>query len=230
MQQKNKYNWNRLIDFCIIVIMLSSISFSCKTSKQNARDCHTFGKFSLCDKNSTKLDLHGIDGQAGEITGSNYKLTYDYSPFASNGPIDINEYFHNTFRSMYYLKFFDSIYIDKKVQKIYRDSVKVLSLKEVVPGTNKRCFNCNYEAVLKFRTQVQPFYFFISADLYKELHEAQIEHLVVNNHKIKFYQGPEISGAFIQELNVEKQGNKLNLQLISGDFEKFKSLVLKSLN
>jgi hypothetical protein len=74
-------------------------------------------------------------------------------------PISLTHQFRNAFYAYHYNSFFDKVYLDSKVKKIFRDSVTIL---DVVPKTTGldlmfSCENCNVVATLKFKKKV--FYF-----------------------------------------------------------------------
>lgn len=214
---------NKASLFCLFMLC-----FACATSKNTVPSCHQFGLYAYCEMHSTKKNAVGIDGETGTIQSSAHVINYDHSSQAFAGPQNKEEYFMQTFRSYHYLNYFDSIHIDKKVQKLFRDSVKLISLKQIPIGTS-RCKSCNFEAMMKFKQFVSPVYFFATSALQEQWSSAQISYDTIQNFVVKTYQNDKEKGAYIKDLKGDKQAKKLSLVLVSGDFDSFIANVKSSL-
>jgi hypothetical protein len=215
----------------ILFFIIAFGSFGCSTSKSQRKDCHSFGIFTYCEKGSKLVWKEGIDGGLGEIISNDIKINFDHSLAAYPGPQDEEEYFKTTFRNIFYIKYFDSIYVDKKVHKLFRDSVYLVNLKTVPLGSIRSCKACNREAILSFKGRQKPYYYFVTDELKATLNEYEISNDTVNNVIVKTYKGKSKSGAFLKEIGSNKQSPKLSLELVSGDFDTFKKgLLLQNKN
>ncbi len=214
---------------CGLAFIIAILVFlACASTNKTNKTCHTLGVYTYCSSNTTMMPRAAIDGEAGQIKSPTMVIDYDHSTSAYPGPQIGLEYFLQTFRSVHYMRYFDSIHIDKKVQKIFRDSVKLLSLNEIPIGSAK-CKACNYEAMLQFRQFKTPFYFFVTDDLKKEWAATQFQMDTIHNFVVKFYRNDKEKGAYIREKNGSKKAKKLSLLLVSGDYDSFASNVKASL-
>jgi hypothetical protein len=216
---KNLY-W---INFSVVLIFF----MACAVNKPN-RTCHTIGLYRYCSNNTAMVPRAAIDGDAGLIKSPTMVINYDHATAAYPGPQSAVDYFMQTFRSMHYMKYFDSIHIDKKVQKLFRDSVRLISLQEIPIGSAK-CKACNYEAQLQFRQFKTPFYYFVTDDLKKEWAATQFQLDTIHDFAIKFYRNTKEMGAYIKEKKGTRQSKKLSLVLESGDYGIFVANVKASL-
>jgi hypothetical protein len=211
-----------------LLISILLMCYACATSKNTSTQCHQISGFQYCEKNSIKKITPGIDGETGTIQSPLHVINYDCSSYPYAGPQNKEEYFMQTFRSYHYLSYFDTIHIDKKVQKLFRDSVKLISLKEIPLGS-ARCKSCNYEAMLKFKQFVSPIYFLATNEMQQQWSASKINVDTIQNFVIKTYQNDKEKGAYIREKHGDRRSKKLSLTLVSGDFETFIANVKVSL-
>lgn len=67
-------------------------------------------------------------------------------------PISPYESYFNSFYAYHYNNFLDKVYIDKKVKKIFRDSITILSLNKLESSDKKGdCIACNFLVEYKFK-------------------------------------------------------------------------------
>ena len=76
-------------------------------------------------------------------------------------PTPLEWSFRDAFNAYHFNKFFDQVFMDPKVKKIFRDSVQIM---EVVPipdivAQNNECSNCNAVAKLKFKKKIFDYHY-----------------------------------------------------------------------
>jgi hypothetical protein len=71
--------------------------------------------------------------------------------------LSMEEYVINSFHNYHYAKFFDKIFLDAKLHKLYRDSITISSVKKIIKGEDPNCKSCNLEATVTFREYNLPY-------------------------------------------------------------------------
>jgi hypothetical protein len=166
-------------------------------------------------------DQNALDSNTGNLQVSGLNINFDEGKSIYQGPQDEVEYFLNTFRQTYYVKFFNSLYIDSKVQKQYRDSVHILEYSRIEPGQESSCMTCNIKAVLKFRNMIYPYYTFYTKELIEKFTQVKIERDTINGFVYKTFDSKEEKGGIIYPLNRSSTINKLSLILNEGNLNEF---------
>ena len=126
--------------------------------------------FRLQNANCMDSLLPGIDGIVGELDCDDIKYNYEVAWAPYKGPESLKNSFKNSFNTYFYKKFFDEIYFDEKLQKLFLDSVQIL---DVYPTINPitpmfKCDNCNALAELKFKKRLFKFPFQTNRKLIEE--------------------------------------------------------------
>jgi len=131
--------------FTILLVMLQ-----CSRKYMAEREHALFTINQQC----TIVPGEGMDSQIGSVVCGDQNFTYDYGMYSYQGPLTEEEKFANLFKGKYYADFFSIIHIDKKLFRLYIDSVQVIhagALKSKPSTMIARCTNCNKEALLRFR-------------------------------------------------------------------------------
>lgn len=213
----------------LLILIVFALIPACSVSKKDKRvECARFDAFEICSpgiKHFKNKDLHN---NTDILTFSNLTIECDYSERNFSGPETLDEYILKIFRSYHYLNFFDKIHIDKKVQKLFRDSVSIDKINLMPENFEKECKNCNYLLLLKFKQTTYPYEIYLAESLIESLNSKSVEKIQQSGINFKFYETAEIRGAYISKMNSKRSDKKLSLKLTSGDFNEFKSLILKN--
>lgn len=196
----------------IIFLFVFFLSWSCHVNNIQPSSNHLFSIMGNCKFSK----LQGIDSEIGLVKCGNTELKYEFGRYSSTGPISDTEKFKMAFRGKYYVDFFEKIYIDSKLYKLYMDSVQIIRI-DTLKVHNKSllfdCSSCNRLAILKFRKSWFKFPFYsnqaLSDDTLWSFHVDTIE-----NYKRKIFLSHTngTSGIYLEPLNDSKLFNKLSLQ------------------
>jgi len=153
-----------------------------------------------------------MDSITGIIQCVDIVLRYNYSKFNSSGPVTEEEEFKNAFRGNYHVKFFEKIYMDSKLNRMFIDSVAIKNIQPIGQSNFNLlfpCSSCNKIALLTFRNRSY-FYPFYSNN--SDTNNYQIKEDTINGYYRKlFYAMTDSfpSGLFFQPLNKSKDNNNL---------------------
>src|SRR5690606_20333292 len=136
---------------------------------------------------------------------------YEQGTNVKIGPASIYEEFALSFKGYYHNNFFESIYFDKKLYKMYRDSVEIINIEKNLNLLNTviDCKPCNAVAQLKFRKTDYYFPFTVDTSLVNILDDYHFHHIEDEFSKTKYYiakTGTLASGMLVQP----KSQNNLN--------------------
>lgn len=212
-----------------ILIIFTLIS-ACSVSKKNKKvDCVKFDVFEICSPDIKHFKNNDLDSLKEIITFSNLTIESDISNNGFSGPETLEEYILKIFRSYHYLSFFDKIHIDKKVQKLFRDSVSIDKISKMPENFEKECKNCNYLLLLKFKKTIYPYEIYLAESLTETLNSNSVEIIQQEGINFKFYETSEIRGAYISQIKSKRKDKKLSLKLTDGNFNEFKSFIQKTI-
>lgn len=203
----------------LIVIFLMACSTKKKVS--DSKDCLNFSFLKLCETHCIKTLKSGIDGELGVVQCQNYHFDYEVSRSAYEGPEDHFTYFVKAFRNYHYTKFFDFIHIDKKVQKLFRDSVRIMEVMPIAAGSDLNCKNCNRKALLKFKNTNYPYAYVVSKELDDKLNSIHAVYYDLEDYNIRLYTSENENGLFATPSLKDKTADKISFQLRSGDINTF---------
>ncbi len=112
-----------------------------------------------------------IEGNLKIIDCQGLKWYFESGPTAYQGPKNLKTTFVQSFRAYYHTKFFDSIFIEEKLRKIFLDSVRIHKVWPKTSNSSHRllfeCIPCNAVAELEFNN-VLHYFPFQSNDQYIE--------------------------------------------------------------
>lgn len=222
MKKKQAYNFFTL--FAAVAIL----TLGCHTSKNpNRRDNNhiTFGNIEIADKNLKQESSQVNKDQKGIIKTNSLVFSYDYSANAPSGPESVHDYLWKTFRSYHYLNFFDKIHIDKKVQKLFRDSLIFEKFETLPEGKSKDCKSCNYRLHITFKGYTYTHDVSVNSQLESELKQNITETFEKDGLLLKYFQTPKETGVYIKNKEGDKTEPKLNLTLISGSVDQCKFFI-----
>ena len=147
---------NRIVLFALILI----ISSSCNRKIQRGIGLEEIPFKINCDK-LTHLRGEGIDSQIGTIVCDDIMLSYDYGLYSNSIPESMIESFSKSFYAYHHSKFFDAIFIDKRMIETFKDSVQIMKVDNQIVDEKYilNCKDCNATAYLKFNdiTFLYPF-------------------------------------------------------------------------
>lgn len=135
-----------LVSFCLLFM-------GCKSNKSLSSNNFQNEYFGI---KNFKCDIvqspNAIDSKVGTIKCENVTFGYDYGKYSYPGPLTTIEEFKNSFDSYYHIKFFEDRMIDKKVYKLFLDSVKVIDVRAKKDDDKLMyaCDPCNTTAELTF--------------------------------------------------------------------------------
>lgn len=119
--------------------------------------------------------------------------------FQDNGyptPTSLEWSFRNAFYAYHYNKFFDQVYMDPKVKKIFRDSVKIIEIiTEIEKDEMKKgCSNCNAIAKLQFKKKVFDFPYQMDEKKMVEVKKYKFNSDTTNGFKSVIFQDKNNAG------------------------------------
>lgn len=212
-------------------LIVSCFILGCSIQKHNADNhCVDFEYIQLCEPHLKYTPNAGIDSKTGRLTTAKMTLDVDFGQYSYTGPETLKEYMWKTFRSYHYMQFFEDRHIDKKVKKMFRDSVSFESFEIITQGSSKNCKSCNFRMNLKFKDYTYPFDINIQNDLANELNANYIQIDTVQGMIVRTYFNSAIAGAYISKENGSKTDNKLSLTLHEGTFEDLKIFTKNNIN
>lgn len=202
-----------LITCCVLAACASG-------KKGNKKACLSFESLSLCFDGKKEI-LNGIDGELGKIVNPNYILNYEIAKAAYKGPEDDTDYFRKVFNNYHHMAFFESLKLDKKVYKIYRDSVLILKISDIATGSDKTCKSCNKSALLRFKGKEIPFPYQVTDQLMESISKGSTKRYIKSNLFIKIYDNDKESGVVIEKTSQNRNAKLMSIQLLEGDKKKF---------
>lgn len=202
-----------LITCCVLAACASG-------KKGNKKACLSFEALSLCFDGKKEI-LNGTDGELGKIVNPNYILNYEIAKAAYKGPEDDTDYFRKVFNNYHHMAFFELLKLDKKVYKIYRDSVLILNISDIPIGSDKTCKNCNKSALLRFKDKEIPFPYQVTDQLAKAINDGGSKRYLKSNLFIKIYDNDTESGVVIEKASQNRNAKLMSLQFQEGDKKKF---------
>lgn len=163
----------------------------------------------------------GMSTSSGTIT--NDKLSFRYSSSSSSsqfsyyGLVSLKEASIQSFKGYYHQKFFDALHVEKRLQKIFIDSIEFI---EVLPiNFNNEfiteCSTCNVQMNLKFKKNTFYFPLTISEDVLRNYEAFNIIKIDIDENVSKVIHWPKgkknnNAGAFIKMKTAEdKKGIKI---------------------
>lgn len=120
------------------------------TESRQVFDGKIFELTGNCSINNNKFQL----GHSGAFSCNGEFFFYTVRDIEHLVPLTLKEEFADAFKGNYYVRFFDKIHIDSKVQRMLRDSVFIISLEQINLNEKElllNCSICNLEAILFFR-------------------------------------------------------------------------------
>jgi hypothetical protein len=196
------------------VLICSIISCSTKPS-QGSRKTNVNNIFSI-EGQCTFDSQEDKDAFTGNLWCGNIALKYNYSKESYSGPLTQEEEFGNAFKGNYYVKFFEKIHIDSKLNRMFIDSVMIKKI-DPIESANKAllfpCSSCNKVAALTFRNRMY-FYPFYSNSNDSNNYNIKVDTLEGHYRKIFFAKTDSLqSGVFLRPLS--KNSNQKNLSIFS---------------
>ena len=124
--------------------------------------------FSLPAECSIDRDIKNLQ-QSGSFSCIGQHFYYSFGVEENAAPLTLKEEFSNAFKGKYHSTFFDKIYIDTKVHRFFRDSVKIIEVGKISEYNDQllmTCSVCNGVAKLIFRGKLYyyPYYIDHSSD------------------------------------------------------------------
>ncbi|MBK8699524.1 MAG: hypothetical protein IPN29_08270 [Saprospiraceae bacterium] len=151
-------------------------------------------------------------------------MTFEFGNLINPIPLNDRAYFAQSFKNYYYTRFFDMIHIDKKVHRLFRDSVTIADIKYIRPGEDPGCGSCNVILTLTFRGNKIPFAAFVTEELMQDF-KATTEEVNNKDISITYYQTDVISGAYIRKKDDIYKENELLIRWYGGTIAGLKKLV-----
>jgi len=196
--------------YCAI---LMSIIWSCSPKIQPTVLQLTTRQAIVIQNKCLDHQISGLFGETGSVQCEDMLLEYIFGQNIDPGPLTPQEEFSQQFRGYYYQKFFEKVYLDEKVYKIFIDSVKLLAITPYSDTTDYlfNCASCNASARLKFKNKIYNIPYsssvlFPSSGIYT----FSVDTTGGYERKIFISKEPEIaSGVFFKELKDKKSSSKL---------------------
>jgi len=199
----------------ILLILVTLVNFSCKTQKPTSGKGFQNSFFGIealaCDET---VNPDAIDSKVGTLDCKNISFNYDYGKFSNPGPITPKEEFRRTFDNYHHLRFFEYRMIDKKVYKLFLDSVDVVEVRPKRADDTPffECKTCNIMAEITFKGDT---YFFPVTLSEKQLDQSDysvsFKEKGANVHKY-YQQNNRPTGLYITpKFNRFKKKNTLSL-------------------
>jgi hypothetical protein len=210
MELKNK------LCFFILIAFLACAS----KNKSKHEVCLNFENMLLCIDGKKEIN-NATDGELGKIINPNYILNYEIARGAYKGPEDDIDYFRKTFNNYHHIQFFELLRLDKKVYKIYKDSVLILKVKDIPLESDQKCKNCNKEALLFFKGKEVPLRYQVTDQLRKNIAAGSSVRYIKDNLYIKIYNNEKESGMVIEKTSQNKNAKVMSIQFQEGDKIKF---------
>ncbi len=156
----------------------------------------------------TNCVLKGSDSN-GRFKNEAIDVTYEKIENINDTEEDLLDYYQKTFKSVYYMKFFDSIYIDQKVQKLMRDSIEIIDFQFIEPSRKNSCKICNVKTTILFRGAPINHYTHFTKELIEEF-DKKGKFTIKNGYHYRFLK--DNNTLIISSLNPEK---KIHLKCVS---------------
>lgn len=162
--------------------------------------------------------LPGIDGIVGELICNGIKYNYEvaWAPFI--GPESLKNSFTNSFNAYFYKKFFDELYFDEKLHKLFLDSVQIIDVyPSINPNTSMfKCDNCNALAELIFKKRMFKFPFQTNRKFIEEYDVYEIKYDTIGDYikksfLLKNYIKAPIGISFMPTKNKTPNKNTLSI-------------------
>lgn len=142
----------------VLTLIVATLLCNCKTKKLVNDQEGTI--YLVNGKVKFEQNEDSIDSNVGYIISRKTKMAYDLGPYSAPGPLTPEETFRNEFDAYHHTKFFEKVMIDKKVYKIFLDSVKIVDVRAKTTDDELffECDPCNAvaELVFKKRTFIYP--------------------------------------------------------------------------
>ncbi len=219
----------------IVIAIVALATISCSSTKGLTSNGFSNKIFSIDGVTNCKESHSGdaVDSQIGEIHCRNISFTYDYGKYGYRGPETPEESFRNAFDAYHHSKFFMLIHIDRKVSKIFKDSVeiiKILPKSDVDEKFLYQCGTCNAVAHLRFKRK--DFYYPTSVNL--DIFDQSYDDIIYEHREgqeIKLFSDQDgHRGAAISVLPSRRHRDHLSLSVSSTSLdEEEQSLILNSI-
>lgn len=200
---------NRIVLFALILI----ISSSCNRKIQRGIGLEEIPFIINCDK-LTHLSGEGIDSQIGSIVCDDIILSYDYGLYSNSKPESMIESFSKSFYAYHYSKFFDAIFIDKRMIETFKDSVQIAKVDNQIVDEKYiiNCNDCNSTAYLIFNDITFLYPFIVNDKVVMNQRKFNIDRTVISDYYKKIYMSKEgkYSGVYIAPLGRPIKNRKKN--------------------
>ncbi|MFZ1749645.1 MAG: hypothetical protein WAU01_05620 [Saprospiraceae bacterium] len=152
----------------------------------------------------------------GKILCTGHELRYHTGTGSDTGPFTELEEFRLAFKGNYFAKFFEKIYIDSKLYRMFRDSVEVLhvtSKSDFLKDGLFDCSVCDRVGVLSFRGRLYYYPYYIPKNI-DELNSYQILTDTVDVYYRKIYIATFdslSSGLYIKQIQAADSGFQMSI-------------------
>ncbi len=178
----------------------------------------------------------GMDTKVGSVQCGEIVFDYDFGKYSFSGPVTPEEGFMRAFNANYYARFFEIIHIEAKLNRLFRDSVALVIVRDKSKTDNLlfECMACDKVAKVKFRGRSYLYpYVSQNQDTHSSAYQISTDTMSGFIRKIFISKVDSLpSGLYLRQNINERTGNKLSLITKSRVDSKaltdiFKSIVLK---
>ena len=205
---------NRIVLFALVLI----ISSSCNRKIQRGNGLEEIPFKINCDK-LTHLIGDGVDSQIGTIVCDDIIFSYDYGLYSNSKPESMIESFSKSFYAYHHSKFFDAIFIDKRMIETFKDSVQIMKVDNQIVDEKYiiNCKDCNATAYLKFNDITFLYPFIVNDKVVMNQRKFDIDRTIISDYYKKVYISKEgkCSGVFIAPLGKPTRNRKKNKLSVS---------------
>ncbi|MBK9256928.1 MAG: hypothetical protein IPM42_15710 [Saprospiraceae bacterium] len=165
--------------------------------------------------------ISGLFGETGSIQCEDILLEYKFGQNIDQGPLSPKEEFNQLFKGYYYHKFFEKVYLDEKVHKLFIDSVQLIKLTPFQYDKEYlfNCPGCNAAASLKFKNKIYEIPYNSTIDPANDnQYLFTLDTFDIYERKIFLSKNPELSsGVYLSELKNKKSSSKLLITSIQSN-------------
>jgi len=174
----------------ILLAVTTAVLLGCKSSKKLQASGFENELFAIANVSGCTEGHSGdvVDSQVGKIVCKEAVLSYDYGRYGPKGPMTAVETFDQSFKNYHYSKFFELTHIDKKLYKVFTDSVSVIAVQPAADITEKtlyECSTCNAVATIDFLGKRWYYPTTVHADMLAN--PAKLDTATRDNYAIKVY-------------------------------------------